>query len=37
MVYSKDGLGQMSRTFHDLYRENLFRGEWKDKLLDCHK
>jgi alpha-galactosidase len=31
MVYSKDGLGQMSRTFHDLYRENLCRGEWKDK------
>ena len=31
MVYSKDGLGQMSRTFHDLYRERLCRGEWKNK------
>ncbi len=31
MVYSKDGLGAMSRTFHDLYRERLCRGEWKDK------
>ncbi len=31
MVYSKDGLGEMSRTFHDLYRERLCRGEWKDK------
>lgn len=31
MVYSQVGLGQMSRTFHDLYRERLCRGEWKDK------
>ncbi len=31
MVYSKDGLGQMSRTFHDLYRERLCRGEWQLK------
>lgn len=31
MVYSDAGIGKMSRTFHDLYRENLIRGEWKDK------
>jgi len=31
MVYSQAGFGQMSRTFHDLYRERLCRGEWKDK------
>lgn len=31
MVYSSQGIGHMSRTFHDLYRNNLIRGEWKDK------
>ncbi len=31
MVYSDNGIGAMSRTFHDLYRNNLIRGEWKDK------
>ncbi len=31
MVYSNAGIGEMSRTFHDLYREHLIRGEWKDK------
>ncbi|MBQ7187760.1 MAG: alpha-galactosidase [Ruminococcus sp.] len=31
MVHSVTGLGGMSRTFHDLYRENLIRGEYKDK------
>lgn len=31
MVYSDEGLGRMSRTFHDLYRQNLIRGEYKDK------
>lgn len=31
MVYSKNGIGEMSRTFHDLYRTHLIRGEWKDK------
>ena len=31
MVHSSEGLGAMSRTFHDLYRENLIRGEYKDK------
>lgn len=32
MVYSNEGIGKMSRTFHDLYRENLIRGSWKDKM-----
>lgn len=31
MVYSSEGIGTMSRTFHDLYREHLIRGEYKDK------
>lgn len=31
MVYSHDGIGGMSRTFHDLYRNHLIRGEYKDK------
>ena len=31
MVHSNEGIGKMSRTFHDLYRENLIRGEYKDK------
>ncbi len=31
MVYSDSGLGKMSRTFHDLYRNNLIRGEYRDK------
>lgn len=31
MVHSDEGLGKMSRTFHDLYRNNLIRGEYKDK------
>lgn len=31
MVYSSEGLGKMSRTFHDLYRQHLIRGEYKDK------
>lgn len=31
MVYSNRGIGEMSRTFHDLYREHLIRGEWKDR------
>ncbi len=29
MVYSSDGLGGMSRTFHRLYNNNLVRGKWK--------
>ena len=31
LVYSADGLGGMSRTFHRLYNNNLVRGEWKKK------
>jgi Alpha-galactosidase len=31
MAYSADGLGEMSRTFHRLYRERLCRGVWRDR------
>ena len=31
MVYSSNGIGEMSRTYHDLYRNHLIRGEYKDK------
>ena len=31
LVYSDEGIGAMSRTFHKLYRYNLCRGEWKEK------
>ncbi len=31
IVYSANGLGEMSRTYHDLYRNHLIRGEFKDK------
>lgn len=31
MVYSAEGLGGMSRTFHKLYRTRLCRGEFRDK------
>ena len=31
MVYSDSGLGKMSRTFHDLYRNNLIHSEYRDK------
>ncbi len=31
MVYSCEGIGAMSRTYHDLYRQHLIRGEYKDK------
>ncbi len=30
-VYSAGGIGGMTRTFHDLYRKHLIRGEYKDK------
>lgn len=30
-MYSADGLGGMSRNFHDLYRNHLIRGTYKDK------
>jgi alpha-galactosidase len=31
MVYSDSGLNKMSQTFHDLYKNRLVRGEWRDK------
>ncbi|NLK28492.1 MAG: alpha-galactosidase [Clostridiales bacterium] len=31
MVYSNEGIGGMTRTFHDLYRNHLIRGQYKDK------
>ena len=31
MVHSWQGLGHMTRTFHDLYRNHLIRSAWKDK------
>ncbi|MBS5949092.1 MAG: alpha-galactosidase [Clostridium sp.] len=31
MVYSNEGIGKMTRTFHDLYRNHLIRGKYKDK------
>jgi len=31
MVYSQNGLGELSRTYHDLYRDNMCRGKWQKK------
>ena len=31
MVYSGRGMGEMSRTFHRLYRSRLARGYWRDR------
>lgn len=31
LVYSAEGLGGMSRCFHDLYRRHLIRGEYRDR------
>ncbi len=31
LVYSDEGLGEMTRTFHELYRSHLIRSIWKDK------
>lgn len=31
LVYSASGLGEMSRTFHQLYRTRLVRGQWRDR------
>lgn len=31
LVYSNEGLGGMSRCFHDLYRNHLIRGYYRDK------
>lgn len=30
-VYSANGFGEMSRTFHSLYRKRLCRGTWRDR------
>ena len=30
-VYSHEGMGAMSRTFHTLYRSRLARGQWRDR------
>lgn len=32
MVYSGEGLGEMSRTYHRLYRTRLCRGEFRDQV-----
>lgn len=32
MVYSKNGLGGMSRVFHKLYQKRLARGYWRDRV-----
>lgn len=31
LVYSSEGLGKMTRTYHDLYRNHLIRGQYRDK------
>ncbi len=31
MTYSAEGLGRMTRSFHDFYRNHLIRGEYKNK------
>lgn len=31
LVYSDNGIGAMTRTFHDLYRNHIIRGEYRDK------
>eukprot|EP00828_Plagiopyla_frontata_P016965 TRINITY_DN2214_c0_g1_i4.p2 TRINITY_DN2214_c0_g1~~TRINITY_DN2214_c0_g1_i4.p2 ORF type:complete len:341 (-),score=43.53 TRINITY_DN2214_c0_g1_i4:11-1033(-) len=31
MVHSDKGIGKMTRTFHDLYRNHLIRGKFKNK------
>lgn len=30
MVYSNEGIGEMSRIYHRLYSRHLIRGKWKD-------
>ncbi len=32
MVYSNEGIGGMSRTYHKLYRTRLCRGQFRDKV-----
>lgn len=31
LVYASQGLNEMSQTFHDLYRQRLARGYWRDR------
>lgn len=31
LVYSAEGLGKMTRTFHNLYRNHLIRSAWRNK------
>lgn len=31
MVYSSEGIGQMTRSFHDLFRQHLIRSPYKDR------
>lgn len=32
LVYAADGLGELSAAYHQLYRERLARGTWRDRL-----
>ncbi len=32
MVYSGQGINKMSQTYHELYRNRLARGTWRDKV-----
>ena len=32
LVYSNNGIGEMSRTFHRIYQKRLVRGVWRDKV-----
>ncbi len=32
MIYSNKGIGEMSRTFHRLYRKRLVRGKYRDEV-----
>lgn len=32
LVYSYNGLGEMSRTYHRLYRQRLIRGKYRDQV-----
>lgn len=31
LIFSEEGIGGMTRNFHDLYRNHLIRGEYKEK------
>lgn len=32
MVYTQNGIGEMSRIYHKLYSQNLCRGKFKNKV-----